>query len=126
MHRVHSKCQCQQRHSLFNNNGEWRAYNLGSGRDLNPYFPCKDLARLIICLKVHRAEYLPALMFPDSGYLRIAPGVLPLSVARERVMTHHDTMSHDIMSHCRVVTRVTCHAHNRGHTGEKGAEKICI
>ena len=64
-------------------------------------------------------------MFPDSGYLRIAPGVLPLSVARERVMTH-DTMSHNIMSHCRVVTRVTCHADIRGHTGEKGAETICI
>ena len=42
---------------------QWRAYivhNLGSGRDLNPYFPCKDLARLIICLKVHRAEHIPS------------------------------------------------------------------
>ena len=28
MHRVHSKCQCQQRHSLFNNNGEHTLYTI--------------------------------------------------------------------------------------------------
>ena len=28
MHRVHSKCQCQQSHSLFNNNGEHTLYTI--------------------------------------------------------------------------------------------------
>ena len=59
----------------------------------------------------------PALMFPDSGYLRIAPGVLPLSVARERVMTHHDTMSQSW------ATAVLSHVSHVTHTSEATRER---